>query len=289
MTIRTVTPDDAPAVVAVTHPIDTTSIASPTSFRALLQRPAPATTERLVAEVDGAIVAWCPSGVHDDGRGWFWIGVAQAHRRTGIGAALFDRLAERLRDVPTLSTEIFDEDGRRFLERREFARTDVARLQTLDLTRMQLPEHRTDVLPLADLDPIDLYELYATARSDVPTRGPRGRMTRAEYERRVVADELLDHESSVVMFEDGAPVAFAFVESNRETGRGWHTMTGVRHDARGRGLGTAVKIEALRRARDAGVTTMLATNDVDNEPMLAINRALGFEPSVLVETYERAR
>jgi hypothetical protein len=41
----------------------------------------------------------------------------------------------------------------------------------------------------------------------------------------------------------------------------------------------------LRRARELGITRVLTTNDLDNAPMLAINRKLGFEASVLIESY----
>lgn len=289
MTVRTVTPDDAPAVVAVTSPIDTTSLATPSSFRALLERPAAAATERLVAELDGELAAWCPSGMYDDGRGWFWIGVSPTHRRHGIGTALFERLAARLANAGAraIETQINDEDGRRFLLDRGFERTNVARMQSLDLLRTPLPEAPLPAVPLSEVDAATLYELYASARSDVPTRTPRSAMTRAEFERDVIGDELLDPEISGLIVENGEPVAFAFVETNRVTGRGLHTMTGVRRDARGRGLGTAVKLAVLRRAVYVGLTTMITTNDVDNEPMLAINRKLGYEPSVFVETYER--
>ena len=289
MTVRTVKPDDAPAVVAVTGPIDTTSLATPASFRALLERPAASSTERLVAEVDGEVGAWCPSGMYDDGRGWFWIGVAPPHRRHGIGTALFERLAARLANAgaQAIETQINDEDGRRFLLERGFERTNVARMQSLDLLDVTLPEPGVGAVPLAELDAGSLYELYASARSDVPTRRSRNAMTRAEFERDVLGDELLDPEVSGVIVENGEPVAFAFVETNRVAGRGLHTLTGVRRDARGRGLGTAVKIAVLRRALHVGLTTMVTTNDVDNEPMLAINRKLRYAPSVLVETYER--
>jgi hypothetical protein len=32
---------------------------------------------------------------------------------------------------------------------------------------------------------------------------------------------------------------------------------------------------------------MLTSNDLENEPMLAVNRKLGFEPTVFVESYEK--
>lgn len=64
-------------------------------------------------------------------------------------------------------------------------------------------------------------------------------------------------------------------------------MTGVRRDRRGRGLAYAVKLDSLRQARELGLDTMLTANDLENAPMLAVNRKLGFEPSVLIESYEK--
>src|SRR5690349_10073395 len=118
--------------------IDTTSLQTAETFRAMLERGAPEGTERLVAEVDGTIVAWAPSGVHGDGSGWLWIGVDPAHRRHGIGGALYQRIEARLRGR-LLRTSANDFDGRSFLERRGFVRTNVLSLLALDLVRLELP------------------------------------------------------------------------------------------------------------------------------------------------------
>jgi hypothetical protein len=90
-----------------------------------------------------------------------------------------------------------------------------------------------------------------------------------------------------VLLDDGEPVAFAIVVGAREADRAGAQMTGVRADRRGRRLAQAVKIASLHRARAAGYSTMLAANDVGNAPMLAINRKLGFEPTVVIAQYEK--
>ena len=64
-------------------------------------------------------------------------------------------------------------------------------------------------------------------------------------------------------------------------------MTGVRRDRRGRGLAQAVKVASAWHARERGLRVLVTANDLDNEPMLAINRKLGFEPSILVEEYRK--
>src|SRR6476469_6709640 len=109
MEIRIVTPEDAAEIVRMANRIDTTSLQTAGTFRAMIERGAPDGTERLVAEADGAIVAWAPSGVHGDGSGWLWIGVEAAYRHRGIGTALYDRIEARLGER-LLRTSANDDD-----------------------------------------------------------------------------------------------------------------------------------------------------------------------------------
>ena len=284
MEIRIASPEDAAEIVRMANRIDTTSLQTAQTFRALLERGAPDGTERLVAEVDGAIVAWAPSGVHGDGSGWLWIGVDAAHRRRGVGTALYDRIEARL-EARLLRTSANDEDGRRFLERRGFERTNVLSVLTLDLG--DLPAPTVGTLPLSAVDIDSIRQLYAEGHDDVPSESPRAPFTDESFRREVVEAELVDRDVSAVVVEDGEPVAFTLVLANHEDGRAETQMTAVRRDRRGRGLAYAVKVGSLHRARAAGLRTMLTANDTGNAPMLAVNRKLGFEASVVIEDYEK--
>jgi GNAT superfamily N-acetyltransferase len=66
--------------------------------------------------------------VHRDGSGWLWIEVAAEGRRQGIGVALYERIAARLERLGAapLHTQIDDEDGRAFAERRGFRKLGFA-------------------------------------------------------------------------------------------------------------------------------------------------------------------
>lgn len=221
VTVRPVRLDDAAAVVELTGVIDTTSFATAESFRALLERGAPEGTERLVAEVDGDVVAWAPSGVHVDGSGWLWIGVAAGHRGRGIGRTLYDRIEARLATLGAtpLRTQINDEGGRAFLEHRGFERTNVLRMQSLDLRTADLPEPSLETLPLRAIDVDSLRTLYAEAHADIPSHSPRPPVTDDDFRREVAESELIDLDASRVVLEGAEPVAFALVLANREQRR----------------------------------------------------------------------
>jgi GNAT superfamily N-acetyltransferase len=209
--LRLVRPADAAEIVALTSSIDTVSLATPASFRSLLERPASPATERLVVEFDRRLVAWCPSGAHDDGQGWFWIGVDPACRGRGIGSMLFGRLEERLRALGAsgLSTQANDDDGRRFLEAGGFRETNVTQVQALELGSA-CPEpvgvEGVRVLPLAEVDAESLFELYSEARADIPSRSPRHRLSTAEFRREVIDATSLDPDASVVALRGDEPV-----------------------------------------------------------------------------------
>ena len=132
--IRPAVVSDASGIVGLGREIDRDQLATDASFRELLERPAEPTTERLVAELDGLIVAWAPSGAYESGAGWFWIGVQRSHRRRGLGGELYERIEARLLGlgVVRIQTAPSDEDGRRFLVARGFAVDQVIRHLELD-------------------------------------------------------------------------------------------------------------------------------------------------------------
>ncbi|MBD2871619.1 GNAT family N-acetyltransferase [Paenibacillus arenilitoris] len=83
----------------------------------------------------------------------------------------------------------------------------------------------------------------------------------------------------VIIAADGDRfVGLTNVLLNAQTGGMYHEYTGVSRDYRGRGIGSALKVRAVRLAQDKGAAYIRTDNDSLNEPILKINRKLGYEP-----------
>jgi mycothiol synthase len=56
----------------------------------------------------------------------------------------------------------------------------------------------------------------------------------------------------------------------------WQGLSGVRREARGKGLAMALKLKTVHYAQSFGVEHIKTWNDQKNQSMLAINEAMGF-------------
>lgn len=65
----------------------------------------------------------------------------------------------------------------------------------------------------------------------------------------------------------------------QETGCLYTHYTGVKPEYRGRNIALALKLLAVRIAKEKGAAYMRTNNDSKNAPMLAVNRKLGYVPS----------
>jgi mycothiol synthase len=68
----------------------------------------------------------------------------------------------------------------------------------------------------------------------------------------------------------------------------YHTFTGVAASARGQGHGLALKLAAIRRARELGARRLVADTSPANIPMLALNQRLGYVAALDVRNLEGA-
>lgn len=238
-------------------------------------------TDWWVAEESGEIVGGGRAG--RGGRAW--VGVQAGARRSGVGAALLDRVEARLRQSGERVVEGWsdDEAGAGFAAARGYVRAREKPVSRLDLTATTLPplQPPADVTlyrlgDLADRLP-ELHRLATQCYADEPG-GAGGAAGEMPFERWLEEDmgvPDISREGSVVAEVNGELVAYAILLTDGAT-RGENDFTGTRRDYRNRGLARLVKLASLHWAREHGLHEVWTGNDEENAPMLAVNRNLGY-------------
>jgi ribosomal protein S18 acetylase RimI-like enzyme len=84
-------------------------------------------------------------------------------------------------------------------------------------------------------------------------------------------DDAFRSELSLLATQDDLPAGFIVCDER------WIVQMGVRPDRRGRGIGSALVIEALKRIRAAGGDHVLLDVNVNNPSAARVYTRLGFE------------
>ncbi len=255
---------------------------------------------RIIAEDDnGVVVGYCQSAhdSHSFHPTQFQVDVfvAPEHQAKGYGKALFDHvIADLAPQNPTaLRTHTVEgtERALRFLADRGFTEEMSYAESWLDVnafdpSRFAGAEERvlsqgirlTTLRELGDTDPEVRQRFYAFTQiiqADIPSPEP---FTALPYE---VWAKRFDHSGYLPQAN--------FLALDRETLVGLSTLwgrdaddhlqtgaTGIARSHRRRGIALALKLRALAFAKERGAPIIRTDNEVNNEGMLLINRALGF-------------
>lgn len=125
------------------------------------------------------------------------------------------------------------------------------------------------------------YDGWAAAREDVPRSGAATPVTLAAFRKRLVAPEFLPEGVVLALTDTGEVAALSELYLDLHNPLRLNTgLTGTRREWRRQGLALAVKLAALRIARERGAHEVWTGNATTNAPMLALNERLGFRPRV---------
>ena len=258
---------------------------------------------RLVAEEDGRLVGAVelyhrPSRFHPDRYG-FDVWVLPSHRRRGHGSALHDAATKLLRERSALAAtggvKESMTDGVEFTRKRgwvEVKRDWESRLPVagFDFDRFAGATERVTsqgvrISTYADelaRDPEatrKAYDVVDEVRRDVPAMDAPTDVSFEDWKKDwTLAPGFLPDAFFVAIDRGGRWLAMSNLHRSIEDPTFvWQGLTGVRRDARGRGLAMALKLLTVRHAQRMGVDHIKTWNDQRNRPMLAINEAMGFE------------
>ena len=242
------------------------------------------------AEHDGELIGWASAGINTfaptDTAAFGGIVVSPAHRRGGIGAALWEVLHAHVEEIGVrrlVATSEADADSMAFPQVRGFT---LAATQTSLAVDPRTIEPPTSLPPGVELrpfsayadDPEPVYEGGLESILDEPGPDDHSGMTYETWKRHHWDNPNCDHALSLAALVDGQIVGTTFLFTDREEGRAMNGGTGVARAHRGRGLGLLMKQHSLAAAANAGIVRVFTQNDDTNAPMMAINERLGYTP-----------
>ncbi|MFE9249210.1 GNAT family N-acetyltransferase [Streptomyces sp. NPDC007088] len=284
-------PTDAEGVTAVLRAAVPPHLTTPEAVRwSVGHAPAAQRFRLLVAQdEEGLVLGRAQVGLaHESptrGAAFCNVYVHPEHLRRGVGSALVREAEKHLVEVGGRSVYSWVLEGpgnRAFAASFGYTPSRSAHFLRLDLTA-GLPEAGevpvgVELVPASafDGDPRPLFLLDAECTKDEPSDIGIELDDYADWLEYTWNHPLLDRELTTVVLVDGVPAAFSAAHSDRVS-RYSSAMTGTLRAYRGRGLASLAKATALRRARAAGLTEAFTGNDMENGPMLAINRRLGYE------------
>ncbi|MDF2630080.1 MAG: hypothetical protein K0R39_3911 [Symbiobacteriaceae bacterium] len=260
-------------------------------------RPADMDAVRVVAHLpDGRFAGYGFAGVDDEVERNFTVTVRvdEACRGLGAGTGLLRALANwaRARGAARLEATLNQRQAEQlgWAARRGFVTEGLVTRSELKLAGWQ-PDSFISAVTAAEEGGIrftTLAEAGATEENlrrfhglckdlehDVPGRAPKFPPYEA-WRAHIETDPSWDP-ACVLLAVDGAEwVALSFFE--KQSDGSWYTrITGVHPAHRGRGLGTAIKVAAVRLAHASDVPYISTYNHNVNAAMVAINRQLGYE------------
>jgi GNAT superfamily N-acetyltransferase len=225
-----------------------------------------------------------------------WVGVKTGHRQQGTGKVLWDAAWDFLhsKGATCLTSDVRDDDpvSLGFAERRGFSIDRHRFTLALELDAFDETPYLSHIVnlevqgirfcSLADFPDTPEnrrrhYELNAANALDIPgtTEVP---WTFPEFEEMVLKAAWFRPEGQLLAVDGDTWVGLAAVMLTPETRSAYNAHTGVLHAYRGQKIGQALKILAVRYARQNGTLTLHTNNDSQNETMLAINRKMGYVP-----------
>ncbi|WP_211317950.1 GNAT family N-acetyltransferase [Deinococcus yavapaiensis] len=257
--------------------------------------------ERFVTEQDGvihglAVIEQAP-GMYHPRKFIAWLRVHPDFEGRGVGSALYAELERRLGALNALSYISFTREdhvgGMRFLARRGFtekmryfeSRLDVA---AFDFTAWH------DVVPNVEANGFEIkawadfpddaahrrkfYELFAELREDVPRPEPATPVSYEQWTKWVFESPYFIPEANFIAVDTRTDTWAGYSALWRpDAGEYLSTgLTGVHRAYRRNKLALAMKLRAIRHAKDRGVPEIRTNNETNNRPMLSINEALGY-------------
>ncbi|HEX6269499.1 MAG TPA: GNAT family N-acetyltransferase [Anaerolineales bacterium] len=242
---------------------------------------------------------WAARSKFDEKQAYFYLIVKPERREQGAGRQLYEDLegAARAAQVQKLQVSVRDDcpECRAFAERRDFTERSHAIAMALDLdtfddrpyngtiTKLQAEGFQfTSMEALGNAEEAQ-RKLYAlndmTVRETPGSEGQPSWLSFDDFQKSVCQADWYKPAGQMVVIDTASGIwaALSAITRFEEVDYAYNLHTGVDKRYRGRKLAQAVKVLALRYARnDLRVSTVRTHHNALNAPMIAIDRKLGY-------------
>lgn len=256
---------------------------------------------RDVIELDGCIAAMgdllqIPEVYHPQ-KAHFFVIVDPEQEQPGVREAYLDHILASTateRDLIGLFSGVLADNvpHLRFFEEQCFQEVMRAASSLLDVTTFdpapfagieeKMQAANIEILSLPELQERDpqwlenLHELDWVLMQDVPSTAPTKKRTLEEFQTDFLAGPSFDPEGYLVALDGDQLVGMTNLKARQGDSDEVSTgLTGVLRSYRRNGIATALKLRAIDLTRQRGVKYIITSNEANN-PMLTLNRRLGF-------------
>ncbi len=255
--------------------------------------------QRFVADSEDGILASAAyeqyAAMYHPRKFHFGIEVYPERQRKGLGSMLYGHILESLRPFDPISLRAFVREdmlrGLEFLRRRGFveelrsweSRLDVQAFDfsAYDGVDEKLAAQGIEIRTLRELekDPErdhKLFEMSCQVEADMPAPEP---FTRPDFEtwvKRMRENPNVLPDGYFIAVRGGEYIGLSNLWASQANDDLYTGDTGVLRFYRRRGIATALKLRAVRYARECGRPVIKTWNDTANRAMLSINERLGY-------------
>ncbi|MFW6040313.1 MAG: GNAT family N-acetyltransferase [Thermoplasmatota archaeon] len=268
--------------------------------------------QRYIAQIDDKVIGhgfytqW--EGSYQPGKFFIYILIHPDYQGIGYGLKFYQRILEELKEYDPVklvcSAREDKERAIRFIKDRDFKETmkmweaelKVNEFDFDEYSGLQgkLSEEGIVLTSLAELEMNEnnkkkLYELNEDIMEDVPMPDE---YTRTDYERFI--KRTFDHpeffpEGYIIATKDDDFIGLSRHWLKDEENALFTGLTGVRRGYRGKGIATAMKVEAIKTAKENDIKKIKTMNETGNEDILHINKKMGFEIKPAWIDFEKQR
>ena len=267
--------------------------------------------ERIVAEENGRIVGFASFGQpwwsFAEGKYFFFIHVHPDKHDSSVASALLDwvraelqpfqptKLVSDSREDQRYLADLLTERGFEMVMRLPQSELDV---QQFDAARfaavcdsVREAGIRIDSLTVVAAEDSDwkykMWELEWEIVQDVPAPGPLTRMTFEHWQKRFLESPNFLMDGQTIARDEDRFVGISGLLTSEAAPKKLYTgLTGVIRSHRRRGIATALKVKGIKFAQTKGIE-LIETDNEENNPMLDLNKQLGYREKPAFVCYEK--